>query len=117
MPVQLIPFIIGEITMSGTTQRLSALSALALSLALLGGCATTADLQEARSSADEAAAEARQARTEARQAHMAAEQATRTANEARDLAAEANRKADTALEETARLREAMDRMYERGTSK
>ena len=103
--------------MSNTIKRVSAFSALALALALLGGCATTADVQEARTSADQAAADAAQARTEASQARTAAEQATRTANESRNMATEANRKANQALEETARLREAMERMYERGAVK
>jgi hypothetical protein len=102
--------------MPNTMKRVGAFSALAFSLALLGGCATTADVQEARTSADEAAAAAAQARTDASQARTAAEQATRTANEARTMAAEANRKADQALQETARLREAMERMYERGAT-
>jgi methyl-accepting chemotaxis protein len=100
--------------MSQNTPRVSALLAGGLALALLGGCASTSDLKEARSSADQAAATAAQARTEAEQARAAAEQATRSANNARNLAADANRKADAALEETARLREAMERMYERG---
>lgn len=94
--------------------HIGVLLAAGLSLATLGGCASTSDLRNAQSSADTANAAAAQARTEAGQARTAAEQATRSANEARTLAVEANRKADAALEETARLREAMERMYERG---
>lgn len=96
--------------MSKSMQSFSILSALALSLALLGGCASTSDVQEARTSADSASTTAAQAMTEAQAARSAADAAQRTANEA-------NRKADAALAETARLREAMERMYERGPAK
>jgi outer membrane protein TolC len=105
-----IPSISREITMSTMKKKFSVLSALALSLALMGGCATTASVQDAQSTADGASATANQAMS-------TADQALRTANDANRTATEANRKADAALEETARLREAMERMFERGAVK
>lgn len=103
--------------MSTKMTRLSILSGLILSAALLGGCATTSDLAEVRATADEAKAAAARAQSDAAQARTAAEAATRTANEARNLAVEANRKADAALAENARLKESMERMYQRSPAK
>jgi type VI protein secretion system component VasK len=103
--------------MSTKLTRVSALSGLVLSVALMGGCATTSDLAETRAMAEDARASASQAQRDASQARTAADAATRTANEARNLATEANRKAESALEENAKLKETMERMYERGPAK
>ncbi|WP_006748647.1 Lpp/OprI family alanine-zipper lipoprotein [Thioalkalivibrio paradoxus] len=86
------------------------LSAVAASLAILGGCASTSALEEVRLTAEAAQAEAAEARSIATQAQGTADQALTTANEAKADAETARRTAD-------QNREEMNRMFQRTMQK
>ena len=86
------------------------LSAVAASLVVLGGCASTSALEEVRRTAEAAKAEAAEARSIATQAQGTANQALTTANEAKADAEAARRTAD-------QNREEMNRMFQRTMQK
>ncbi|WP_211263112.1 Lpp/OprI family alanine-zipper lipoprotein [Thioalkalivibrio nitratireducens] len=86
------------------------LGAVAASLAILGGCASTSALEEVRMTAEAAQAEAAEARRIATQAQGTADQALTTANEAKADAEAARRTAD-------QNREEMNRMFQRTMQK
>jgi hypothetical protein len=93
------------------------LTAVAASLAILSGCASTKALEEVRLSAEAARAEAAEARTLANQAQGTANQAQGTANEALRNANEANRNAADAKRISEQNREEMNRMFRRTMQK
>jgi len=93
------------------------LTAVAASLAILSGCASTKALEEVRLKAEAAQAEAAEARALANQAQGTANQAQGTANEALRTANEANRDAAEAKRVSEQNREEMNRMFRRTMQK
>ena len=93
------------------------LTAVAASLALLGGCASTKALEEVRLKAEAAQAEAAEARALANQAQSTANEAQGSANEALRTANEANRDAAEAKRISEQNREEMNRMFRRTMQK
>lgn len=76
--------------MKNKGSKLLALAAM-VSVMGLGGCASTADLQKAQSTADQAQTEAQQAQSTANDAMAAAKKAQATADAAAKSADEANK--------------------------
>ena len=92
-------------------------TAVAATLAVLSGCASTKALEEVRLKADAAQAEAAEARALANQAQSTANEAQGTANEALGTANEANRDAAEAKRISEQNREEMNRMFRRTMQK
>ncbi|TVP80254.1 Lpp/OprI family alanine-zipper lipoprotein [Thioalkalivibrio sp.] len=93
------------------------LTAVAASLAILSGCASTKALEEVRLKAEAAQAEATEARALANQAQGTANQAQGTANEAMNTADEAKQDAAEAKRISEQNREEMNRMFRRTMQK
>lgn len=93
------------------------LTAVAASLAILSGCASTGALEEVRLAAEAAKAEAAEATALADQALGTASEAEETADEALSTASEANRDAEEAKRISEQNREEMNRMFRRTMQK
>jgi hypothetical protein len=93
------------------------LTAVAVSLAILSGCASTKALEEVRLTAEAAKAEAAEARALANQAQGTGNQAQGTANEALRTANEAKQDAAEAKRISEQNREEMNRMFRRTMQK
>lgn len=105
-------------------KKLSFLGAALFSVALLGGCATSADLSKTQASADQSAQKADQANTTANaakastdQAAQKADQANATADQANTTANAAKAEADKAMQEVSDLTEKIDRMFKKTMQK
>ncbi|MGB1799209.1 MAG: Lpp/OprI family alanine-zipper lipoprotein [Gammaproteobacteria bacterium] len=86
------------------------ISAIALSLSLLGGCASTDQLKAIEATAKEAL-------SKANAAHSLATKANSTASDAAKAASEAQKTADSALECCKANSEKLDRMFEKAMAK
>lgn len=93
------------------------LTAVAASLAVLSGCASTKALEEVRLKAEAAQAEAAEAKALANQAQSTANEAQGVANEAVRTANEANQDAAEAKRISEQNREEMNRMFRRTMQK
>ncbi|MFO8153228.1 Lpp/OprI family alanine-zipper lipoprotein [Thioalkalivibrio sp.] len=93
------------------------LAAVAASLAVLSGCASTKALDEVRLAAEAAKAEAAEATALASQAQGTANEAQATANEALRTANEADQDAAEANRVSEQNREEMNRMFRRTMQK
>lgn len=85
-------------------------SAIALLLSLLGGCASTKQLEAIQATADSAL-------SKANAAHALATKANSTASEAANAASEAQKTADAALECCNANTQKLDRMFEKAMMK
>lgn len=85
--------------------------------ALLGGCATTEELNQAKATADQALRTANEAKASAASARSVADQAAEEARLARAESAEAKRIAVDAKEESSRTSEKLDRMFKKTMQK
>jgi methyl-accepting chemotaxis protein len=105
-------------------KTLSLLGASLFSIALLGGCATTDNLNKAQSTADQALQKANEANANANAAKTAADQASQkadaanaNANAAKSTADQANSTAEAAKAEVEKLAEKIDRMFKKTMQK
>ena len=107
-----------------SSKMFSLLGASLISVALLGGCATTDNVAKAQATADqalqranEANANANAARSEAAQASQKADQALRAAQEANATANSAKAESERAMQEVNALSEKIDRMFKKSMQK
>jgi murein lipoprotein len=96
--------------MQTTLTNLTRVAGLALSLGLVGGCATTSQLDEVRGIANSALEEARAARQESSSAQS-------TASEAASAASEAKAAADAAQACCNEQADKLDRMFQKAMQK
>lgn len=80
--------------MRAIMKRDAILAATTAGMLMLGGCASTEDVEKAQAAADAAGAAANQAMAAAQQAHQAAQSAQQTADAASSSAASAHQKVD-----------------------
>ena len=95
----------------------SILGASLLLVGLLGGCATTEELNAVKATADAASQKADQANATANAAKASADQANATAARAEATANEAKSTADAAKAESASTSEKLDRMFKKTMQK
>lgn len=92
-------------------------SALALSVVLAAGCASTSQIDEAKATADRAAADAAAAASAAEAARAAADRAAQAASAAQSTADQALSAATESQACCEANRESMERMFQKSMSK